>query len=538
MKKLDKSNITVRQYEALVLICTKHHLENKYPEPQEIKTAMETGSDRELQNCLKALDRKGFINFKIRNGNPIIKLSKEALDESKSLIDKLFVEKKKINYKDLQKKVINKRKDSYVNKFENLFADEKQIELWDLEEEKPNINKKGIIHGWYYYLQEFPNELILNKAKFYNIKEGDIILDPFAGSGTTLVTSKMLGINSIGVETNPLMCFVSRVKTDWDIDIEKFKRIALSILCDLIIATKYLSNLKLESSLLEKIPPMELKQWLKPKLQNQIAYIKQRLSEIKEKKIKNLLLVALCKSMFESSNVALCPGTSFYPLRAKPDFIDAFSSRLSNIYKDLHLVQSKNHYGKATIIQYDSRKMSEKITNNSISLLVTSPPYPNDLEYTRQTRLEMYLLDFVKDMEEVREIKKTMIRGSTKLIFKEDNNAKYVEKFKSVQKVANKIGEELKDKNWGWDYPRMIREYFGDMYLCLKECKKVLKKGAPALFVVGDQTYKNVVIPVGKILAEMGQDLGYEKTDVEFFRMRRSTMHKIPLPEEITVLIK
>lgn len=535
---LDKSNVTVRQYEALVLICTKYHIEDAYPSPEEIKVAMETGSDRELHNCLSALSKKGFIKYKNNEDKPKIRINKDALEETKHLINRLAIQKNKIKYSDLEKKVIKECRGNYKRSFENKFSEEKQTELWNLGEEKFDINKKGTIHRWYYYLQEFPNELIWNKINLYNIKQDHTVLDPFAGSGTTLVTSKMMGINSVGVETNPLMCFVSRVKTDWDIDVEKFKKAALDILIDLLLATKYVEDVKLESEFLDKIPSMELKQWLKPKLQNQVAFLKKRLDKIKDKKNRNLLLLALNKSMFESSNVALCPGTSFYPFRIKPDFIDSFSDRLANIYKDLKLMQSKDHYGKATIIQHDSRRLSEVIDRNSINLLITSPPYPNDLEYTRQTRLEMYLLDFVDSMDDVREIKKSMVRGSTKLIFKEDNNAKYVEKFKSIQTVADKIHKKLKDKDWGWDYPRMIREYFGDMYLCLKECKKVLKKGAPALFVVGDQTYKNIVIPVGKILVEMGRDLGYSKTAVEFFRMRRSTIHKIPLPEEITVLIK
>ena len=67
-----------------------------------------------------------------------------------------------------------------------------------------------------------------------------------------------------------------------------------------------------------------------------------------------------------------------------------------------------------------------------------------------------------------------MIKGSTKLIYKEDNWSEYAKKFKTVQEVADQIEEALSDKNWGFDYPRMVREYFGGMYVCLKEFYKVL----------------------------------------------------------------
>lgn len=141
-------------------------------------------------------------------------------------------------------------------------------------------------------------------------------------------------------------------------------------------------------------------------------------------------------------------------------------------------------------------------------------------------------------MADVQKLKKRMIKGSTKLIYKEDNWGGYVKGFKSVQEVANQIEKALSDKNWGFDYPRMVKEYFGGMYVCLKEFYKVMKKGSYNLQVVGDQTYKKIVIPVGKIFVEMAKDIGYSDAHIELFRTRRSTTHDIPLPEEIVVLKK
>ncbi len=141
-------------------------------------------------------------------------------------------------------------------------------------------------------------------------------------------------------------------------------------------------------------------------------------------------------------------------------------------------------------------------------------------------------------MEDIQKLKKTMIKGSTKLIYKEDNYGEYIKNFISVQDVTEQLEKALSDKNWGFDYPRMIREYFGGMYVCLKEMYKVMNTGSYNLQVVGDQTYKNIVIPVGKIFVEMTKDIGYDDFHIELFRMRRSTTHDIPLPEEIVVIKK
>ena len=131
-----------------------------------------------------------------------------------------------------------------------------------------------------------------------------------------------------------------------------------------------------------------------------------------------------------------------------------------------------------------------------------------------------------------------MVKSSTKLIFKESNSSEFIKDLNSINKISKKISIKLKDKNWGWDYPRMVKEYFGDMYLCLTETKKILKKDAKFILVCGDQTIQGVYIPVCDILIEIGKKLGYSKAIKEKYRIRRSTGHDIPLPEDLVILTK
>ena len=65
-----------------------------------------------------------------------------------------------------------------------------------------------------------------------------------------------------------------------------------------------------------------------------------------------------------------------------------------------------------------------------------------------------------------------------------------------------------------------------------------MKKEGYALVVVGDQTYKNILIPVGKIVGEIAQDIGFKLQDIELLRVRRSTLHEIPLREEVVIIKK
>lgn len=101
---------------------------------------------------------------------------------------------------------------------------ETQIKLFFEARDISKLNRYGVIHKLYNFLEEFPYSLIEEKIIEYKLKHDSLVADPFCGSGTTLVPANMFRINAIGFGTNPLMIFISKVKTTWDIDIDKFKK--------------------------------------------------------------------------------------------------------------------------------------------------------------------------------------------------------------------------------------------------------------------------------------------------------------------------
>jgi len=473
-----------------------------------------------LQNAIHLLVKKGFIE-RIDDFRFIVPSSKKAFFDE-------IIQKIKTQNVEYDKGLIEQI-DNEVYRQSSLFPEFQSTK---------DLNQYGVVHRWYDYLEDFPFSLLEESIKKYSLKKGNLVLDPFCGSGTTLVSSNLFGLNAVGIDTNPLMCLVSEVKTTWDIDVERLKEVYKETSKKFIKLASNLENYNFKNDFLKKMPKRELNQWMSQKMQKEVSLMKDLINEIDDGKIKKLFLVMLGKSAFDASYVALCPGTTFYPYRQKEPFFNVFCKKIIQVYNDLKLIQKFDTYGKTKIFNKSTTEVSSFIDEDSIDFIITSPPYPNDLEYTRQTRLELYLLDFVKNMEDVQKLKKTMIKSSTKLIYKKDNYSEYVKNFSSVQDVAMHVEKALFAKNWGFDYPRMIREYFGEMYVCLKEFYKVMKKASYNLQVVGDQTYKNIVIPVGRIFVEMAKDIGYADAHIELFRTRRSTTHNIPLPEEIVVIKK
>jgi SAM-dependent methyltransferase len=84
------------------------------------------------------------------------------------------------------------------------------------------MNKLGPVdrpaHDWYRFVLSYPPHLVRHYLDRFGLGEGSCVLDPFCGTGTTLVEAKKQGVASVGIEANPMAAFASRVKTTWDVD--------------------------------------------------------------------------------------------------------------------------------------------------------------------------------------------------------------------------------------------------------------------------------------------------------------------------------
>jgi len=408
---------------------------------------------------------------------------------------------------------------------------------WDLEEsELFDSDAEKSFHRWYEYLEDFPAQFVQDSITKYKISPEYYILDPFVGSGTTLIHAKKMGYKGIGFDVNPVMTFIASTKLDWKIDPKKFRDGFKSFVRWFV---KNNDVNYLDKTLLCNMPTKELNQWLSPVKQKEISaalYFIENKIPLDLQPIFRLILLA---ASIKTSYVAFCPGTTFYPFREKNDFLYDLHKVAKFVYRDLKTTP-KNSQKISTKVKLASSKESKSFRDlsNKVDLIITSPPYPNDLEYTRQTRLEMYILGEAKSMEDVQSIKRTMVKGSTKLIYNADVPKEYVLRSKSIQKIAAEILEKTSGKSWGFDYPLMIQMYFSDMYECLENYYNCLVSGGTALLVVGDQTIQGVMIPVAEILEEMSLEIGFSQSRIELHRERRSSNHDMPIPEENLVLTK
>lgn len=409
------------------------------------------------------------------------------------------------------------------------------------------------IHDWYRFVLAFPPHLVRDYLLRFGVDATQTVLDPFCGVGTTLVECKKLGISSIGVEANPIAHFASRVKVDWSPDPDgiihqatKIAEIALAVLREDGIedvaalhtngqATKPLRTLDAARQNLliaNSISPLPLHKTL---------VLLDAIQQGHDARYQNHLLLALARELvFSISNLHFRPEVGVGTLKLDAPVISVWLKSVQRMAQDLLLVQAKQT-GNAEVYLADSRRLSDTLKPNSVDVVITSPPYPNEKDYTRTTRLEAVLLGFLTTKQDLQRLKRTLIRSNTRNVYKGDEDHLWIEGYDEVQGIANAIESRRIElgKTSGFEklYATVTRLYFGGLMEHLLELRPVLRRGARLAYVVGDQaSYLRVMIRTGNLLATIAETLGYEIVGVDLFRTRFATVTKEQMREEVVIL--
>lgn len=432
-----------------------------------------------------------------------------------------------------------------------------------IREPAPSLSSTAVlnyglcVHDWYLMPESYSEPLIVDAIERFGIGMGDTILDPFSGTGTTVVTAVLNGIDGIGLEVNPFLCFASDVKLNWTVNLSDF-RVTLTHLLD--EAQRLLTSLSKEPSLFSPTmtstvaqkaqtilsevdePNMpRLHKWMTQIVVQKILILRYLIETLVPEHLRPHFLLAMAAILRPASNMKLTPH-AFGSNKRKADapVYDLFAQKISKIHADLkHIQSTNNHIGKGQIVHCDARS-ADNIRNNIplASLAITSPPYLNNLDYTMQTRMELFFLKFVNSMEELRSLRKTMVTCDAKAMYKDVKDSDEVKDVQSIQKIATRLKEVHSGKNWGWDYAFMTTQYFGGMFKVLKAVKPILKRRARFVLIVGESVHSGVKVPVPDLLAELGEKAGYKTEAINVLRYRRSSSHDFELCESEVILQK
>ena len=334
-------------------------------------------------------------------------------------------------------------------------------------------DKKSSTHGIHPYPAKFIPQIPRNAILALS-EPGDTVLDPMCGSGTTLVEALLNQRKAIGVDINPISTMISTSKTSrLSPEDEKI----LLVLRSQILG---MTGFNTSSFTLPHFPNRE--HWFSEEVTYALAEIRQAILAVPDGPAKNVAL-----SAFSAIIVGVSMQESETRWARKENKI-AYSDVKKRFLKrlDHHIEQSIQFSGKsggtANVILSDARDLP--LRNESVDLVVTSPPYANSHDYYLYHKLRMFWLDH------------------------------------DVYPVQN---NEIGSRNKHSDRKQSFSTYMDDMEKVMIECQRVLKSGSHACVVVGDSIIRGEFFDVGVHFADMGSRLGLSLSGKWDFDQRRYT---------------
>ncbi|MFD3158862.1 DNA methyltransferase (plasmid) [Haloimpatiens sp. FM7330] len=378
------------------------------------------------------------------------------------------------------------------------------------------INNKNIsIHRWYPYIEGFSQgfvKKILNK-----FPKNVLVYDPFNGSGTTSLTCCYEGTKVVASEVNPLMRFIAETKVNAVINIITNNKINI---------LREFSN-KLNNHKKNEYKKIKVKDYINTCYINknffrndiikQIAFIKKEILHVADKDAQDVLKVCLAAIVVECSNMI----RSVDLRRKKENELSKIPNNAIERYLKqlLLIINDIESYSNTNIENMEMISENSKILNsdyeNKVDLVITSPPYVNGTNYFRNTKLELWILDFIENEDDLKELRVQAVTAGINNVSKRIGTIK---SFNFVEKHARKLDLVARDKR----IPKLVRAYFSDLDVVFGNLNRLLKDNGKIYFDIGDSQYYGIYIPVYEIIQKIAKLNGFKTESVTVVRNRKS----------------
>ena len=291
---------------------------------------------------------------------------------------------------------------------------EKYIKQYNLDQQPISVNFRDIVPDLVkpdratHLIHSYPAKLLMHIPYFFLnnsifSKPSSFVLDPFAGSGTVLLESVVAGRNSYGADANPLARLISEVKTT------KYSSEELDFCLDEV------SKLLNENTECYIPSGLDMDFWFLPDVQKSLGYIFSSIQKIDKDKYKKFLLVCFSNTIKKVSLanpsiiVPVKLKKNYYPiehplykkvnsryqiletLNVKEFFLNIVKENINRAKEFAHIVKSDVF---SKIISTDARKLTvtqaennELLPDESVDLIITSPPYAGAQKYIRSSKL-------------------------------------------------------------------------------------------------------------------------------------------------------
>ena len=341
--------------------------------------------------------------------------------------------------------------------------------------------------------------------------EGDLVFDPFVGSGTTAVESLYAERNFLGIEINPLSVSIATIKSS-NYDMEVLKELEKRII-DLVEND---NGVVLEE---EKPFCINREHWFKDFVQNDLIIIRRNIpvavnfiKEIEKKKYSDFLLgvlSAIVKQVSNADTAHVFPGISkrMRSLEAegkiKIHVMDTFKRALKKRIK--YVEEFGQHTTSTKILKGNSSDIDLSAYENKVDLVVTNPPYISSVRYAETLKLELYWMGVCKTAKEYMDLANSMIGNDH--ISKKQYQEKHITQYDLINEYIHTLFD-IDPKQ-----AEVVYEFFTLMERVIKNIHYVLKPGKKLVMKISDSKIRKIKVPTGKLLTQIALMNGFKLVD-------------------------
>ncbi len=390
------------------------------------------------------------------------------------------------------------------------------------------------VHRWFRYSAGFSAEWA-ESVIADSVRNGETrVLDPFAGSGTTLLAAESLGVASVGVESHPFVSRIARAKLASRTDPSTYHAFAMQTLA---AAKRKRDANGTHPELIEKCFHPEALDAL-DKLR--LAF-EDRCDGSPESELTWLTLVSVLRSC---SHVGTAQWQYILPNKSKKNVLapfEAFAKAVA-VFKSDMTIRNALTGPKAKLFQGDARECAD-VPEGLATLVITSPPYPNNYDYADATRLEMTFMREIAGWGDLQEtVRKYLVRSCSQHVPERAIKLEAVlaepelAPIRSeITEVCTALAEIRKSKGGKKTYHLMVATYFHDLARVWLALRRSCDSPSRVCFVIGDSAPYGVYVPVVEWMTALANAAGFGKSQFVKLRDRnikwKNRKHRVPLCE-------
>ena len=433
-----------------------------------------------------------------------------------------------------------------MSKGEQVLAESRQLSFFQGEEEQSDSptaerltstfvdNMRLPVHRWFRYSAGFPAEWVKSVIANVGNTPTPRVFDPFAGSGTTLIAAEDVGVPAKGVESHPFVCRVAKAKQARRNDPRVYQSHTKMVQADALKTEPQIQHY-----------PELIRRCYRDDVLADLDRLRTAYENCEDgSPASELCWLTLVSILRKVSHVGTAQWQYVLPNKSKKNTelpFDAFERQVRLIHRDM--LKSSNYAGPASVLVPGDARTCEGIESDYATLIITSPPYPNNFDYADTTRLEMTFMREIDGWGDLQKsVRRHLIRSCSQHVPQKDVNLDKVLTSSellpiraAITAVCQELGKVRESKGGKKTYHLMIACYFYDMAQVWLALRRVCASPSRVCFVIGNSAPYGVYVPVYEWMGKLAQAAGFGATSFEKTRDRnvkwKNRKHRVPLSE-------